>query len=159
MIAVDADPETLNPGITTSNVTGDIQAKVFEGLVWLDQRDAPQPALATSWQISPDGKTYTFKLRPNVKWHDGQAFTSADVKYTFEEILAKFHPRTSTTFKQLDIKVDAPDPQTAVLTLKQPYAPLLIQMSVFEAPIMPMHLYAGTDPATNPANQAPVGTG
>jgi peptide/nickel transport system substrate-binding protein len=159
VIVVDADPETLNPGITTSNVTGDIQAKVFEGLVWLDQNGAPQPALATSWQISPDGLTYTFKLRPNVKWHDGRDFTSADVKYTFEEILVKFHPRTSTTFKRLELKVDAPDPQTAVLTLKQPYAPLLIQMSVFETPIMPMHLYQGTDPSTNPANQAPVGTG
>jgi len=159
VVAVDADPETLNPGITTSNVTGDIQAKVFEGLVWLDQNFTPQPALATSWQISPDGRTVTFKLRPNVKWHDGQDFTGADVKYTFEEILAKFQPRTSTTFKQLELKVDAPDPLTATLTLKQGYAPLLMQMSVFEAPIMPMHLYQGTDASTNPANQAPVGTG
>jgi peptide/nickel transport system substrate-binding protein len=159
VIAVDADPETLNPGITTSNVTGDIQAKVFEGLVWLDQNYAPQPALATSWDISPDGKTYTFKLRPNVKWHDGQDFTSADVKYTFEQVLAKYHPRTSTTFKQLAVSVDTPDPLTAVVNLQQPYAPFLIQMSVFEAPIMPKHLYDGTDPTNNPANQAPVGTG
>jgi peptide/nickel transport system substrate-binding protein len=94
-----------------------------------------------------------------VKWHDGRDFTSADVKFTFEEILPKFHPRTSTTFKRLELTVDAPDPLTATLTLKQPYAPLLIQMSVFEAPVMPMHLYQGTDPTTNPANQAPVGTG
>ncbi|GAC1325489.1 MAG: ABC transporter substrate-binding protein [Chloroflexota bacterium] len=159
VIAVDADPETLNPGLTTSNVTGDIQAKVFEGLVWLDQNYTPQPDLATAWHISPDGKTYTFSLRQGVTWHDGQPFTSADVKYTFEQVLAKYHPRTSTTFKQLGVTVDMPDPQTAVVNLQQPFAPFLVQMSVFEAPILPKHLYDGSDPTTNPINQAPVGTG
>lgn len=159
VIAIDADPETLNPGLTTSNVTGDVQAKVFEGLVWLDQNYTPQPDLASAWQVSPDGKTYTFTLRQGVTWHDGQPFSSADVKYTFEQVLAKYHPRTSTTFKQLGVTVDAPDPLTAVVNLQQPFAPFLVQMSVFEAPILPKHIYDGSDPTTNPINQAPVGTG
>ena len=50
---------------------------------------SPEPSLATSWTVSPDGLTYGFKLRSGVKWHDGRDFTSADVKYTYEEVLAR----------------------------------------------------------------------
>ena len=53
----------------------------------LDDKLNIQPLLAESWQISKDGKTYTFNLRHDVKWHDGKPFTSADVKFTFDTIL------------------------------------------------------------------------
>lgn len=158
IIAIDSDPETLNLGTTTGYASGDVGAKIYNGLVWLDSNFQPQPSLATSWQISDDGKTYTFKLRPGVTWHDGQAFSSEDVKFTFEEILAKYHPRTQTLMKRVK-SVETPDANTVVVTLNESYAPFLLQMSVFDAPILAKHIYNGTDILKNPANSKPVGTG
>ena len=74
----------------THFVTGNI----YNGLLMLDEAFNPLPDLAESWSVSPDGTTYTFNLAHSVTWHDGQPFTSADVKFTFEEVLLKFHART-----------------------------------------------------------------
>jgi len=60
------------------------------GLVGLDDSLNPVPELAASWQVSADGKTYTFKLVPGVMWHDGQPFSADDVEFTFEQGLLKF---------------------------------------------------------------------
>jgi peptide/nickel transport system substrate-binding protein len=159
VLGIDADPPTLNPAISTDYATGDVGAKILEGLVWLDRDYAPQPSLATSWTFSPDGKSYSFKLREGVTWHDGKPFSSADVEFTFNQVLAKYHPRTSGLLKSLGAKVEAPDAQTVLFTLDRGYAPFMVQLSVFEAPILPKHLYENTDIPANPANQAPVGTG
>jgi peptide/nickel transport system substrate-binding protein len=101
---------------------------MFNGLVWLDQAREAQPELAASWLIGKDGLTYLFNLRRDVKWHDGTSFTSADVKFTFEEVLAKYHPRTRLAFANLQA-VAAPDPYTVIVTFKKPYAPFLQQMT------------------------------
>jgi peptide/nickel transport system substrate-binding protein len=159
VLGIDADPPTLNPAISTDYATGDVGAKILEGLVWLDRDYAPQPSLATSWTFSPDGKSYRFKLRQGVTWHDGKPFSSADVEFTFNQVLAKYHPRTSGLLKSLGAKVEAPDAETVLFTLNRGYAPFMVQLSVFEAPILPKHLYENTDIPANPANQAPVGTG
>ena len=159
VIAIDSDPETLNLGTTTGYSAGDVASKIYEGLVWLDTNFAPQPALAESWTISSDAKTYTFKLRSGVTWHDGKPFTSADVKYSFEEILGKFHPRSQALVKRI-ASIATPDAQTVVMTLADPYAPFLLQQTAFDAPILPKHVYDGQgDVLKNPANQQPVGTG
>ena len=159
VVAMDSDPETLNLGLTTGYSAGDVGSKIFNGLVWLDGSYQPQPQLAEAWTISADGKTYTFKLRRDVTWHDGKPFTSADVKYTYEEILFKLHPRTRTLAARVK-SIDAPDAQTIVFTLNDAYAPFMIQQTVFEAPILPKHLYDGQGDVTkNPVNLKPVGTG
>ncbi|WP_440865003.1 ABC transporter substrate-binding protein [Symbiopectobacterium purcellii] len=81
-----------------------VSGKVTEGLLTYDYDLNPQPQLATSWDISPDGKTYTFHLRQGVKWHDGQPFTSADVAYSIQ-LLKQIHPRARSTFANVnDIK-------------------------------------------------------
>ncbi|HEY2254920.1 MAG TPA: ABC transporter substrate-binding protein [Variovorax sp.] len=159
VLAIDADPPTLNLGTTTDFAAGDVAAKMLEGLVWLDPQYNPRPSLATSWTISPDGKSYRFNLRKGVKWHDGKDFTSADVQFTLVEIVGKLHPRAAPVFKSLGMEVDAPDPSTVVIRLQKPYAPFLSQMTVFDAPILPRHVYEGSNIGTNPANQKPVGTG
>lgn len=159
VLAIDSDPPTLNLGTTTDYAAGDVGAKVLEGLVWIDRSYAPQPSLATSWEVAADGRSYTFHLRPGVTWHDGHEFSSADVAWTFAEVLAKLHPRSSSMLKRVAATVEAPDPLTAVFRLQSPYAPFMEQLTVFDAPILPRHLYAGQDVAANPANQAPVGTG
>ena len=159
VLAIDADPPTLNLGTTTDFAAGDVAAKILEGLVWLDPQYNPKPSLATAWTVSPDGKTYRFTLRKGVKWHDGKDFTSADVKYTLLEVVGKLHPRAAPVFKGLGLEVDTPDPSSVVIRLQKPYAPLLSQMTVFDAPILPRHIYEGSNVGANPANQKPVGTG
>ncbi len=159
VLVIDADPPTLNLGITTDYTAGDVCAKVLEGLVWTDRSYTAQPSLATSWTVSPDGLRYDFTLRQGVRWHDGTPFTSDDVVFTFSEILAKSHPRASATFRRVGAVATAAAPDKVTVSLKSPYAPFLQQLSVFDAPILPKHVYAGTDIAANPANQAPIGTG
>jgi len=159
VLGIDADPPTLNLGITTNYTSGDVSAKILEGLVWLDPQYDPRPSLATAWTISPDGRSYKFSLRKGVKWHDGRDFTSSDVQFTLLEIIGKLHPRAAPVFKSLGMEVDAPDPLTVVVRLQKPYAPFMSQMTVFDAPILPRHLYEGGNVGTNPANQKPVGTG
>jgi peptide/nickel transport system substrate-binding protein len=136
-----------------------VAGSLYNGLVALDKDFAPQPELADSWTIADEGKTYTFKLHPGVKWHDGKPFTSADVKFTFEQLLLKFHARTQTGVAPVLDKIETPDDLTVVFRFKTPYAPLLQQLNVIEAPILPRHLYEGGDPQNNPANLKPVGTG
>ncbi len=87
-----------------------------------------QGELAESWTVSADAKTFTFKLRPNVKWHDGQAFTSDDVKFSVE--LAK-NPDSGNIYqpKYTDIaEITTPDPLTAVITTSKPNVALLDAM-------------------------------
>jgi peptide/nickel transport system substrate-binding protein len=159
VVAIDADPDTLNLGLSTAYSVGDVCAKIYNALIWIDKDFNIKPSLAEKWDISSDALTYTFKLRSGVTWHDGKPFSSADVKYTFEEILGKFHPRSTALIKRMK-SIEAPDANTLVITLTAPYAPLLLQLNVFEAPILAKHVYDGQGDVTkNPANIKPVGTG
>jgi peptide/nickel transport system substrate-binding protein len=158
VLGIDADPPNFNLALTTDYATGDIGAKIFEGLIWLDRQWNAQPSLATAWSFSPDGLEYRFTLRKGVVWHDGVPFSAEDVVFTFNEVLAKFHPRTAGMLKTVGAQISA-EGDGVVFRLAKAYAPFLVQMSVFEAPILPKHLYAGTDIQANAANRAPVGTG
>lgn len=159
VVAIGADPGHLNPAITTSGATHTASELLYNGLVGLDEQLMPVPELAESWQIEDDGATYRFTLREGVTWHDGTPFTSADVKFSFEEVLLKQHARTRASMGPALAGIDVPDERTVVFRFKQPYAPLLQQLDVTEAPIVAKHIYEGSDPLENPANTAPVGTG
>ncbi len=159
VVAVTSDPGQLNPAITTAGPTHVVADNIFNGLIQFDENLKPQPALAESWAISPDGKAYTFQLARGVRWHDGKPFTSADVKFTFEEVLLKFHARTKAGLENVLTGIDVPDDYTVVFRFREPYAPLLRRLDVVEAPIVPRHIYEGTDILKNPANNRPVGTG
>ena len=79
-----AEPETLDPALITGQPEFRIVIGLFEGLLRLDPKTArPIPGIAESWQISPDGKTYTFHLRSNLVWSTGQPITSRDVVYSW----------------------------------------------------------------------------
>lgn len=146
--------------VTLGNVATPIlsvSAKVTEGLLKYDYDLTPQPQLATAWEISPDGTVYTFRLRRGVKWHDGKPFTSADVAYSIA-LLRKIHPRGRNTYANVTA-IDTPDDHTVALRLSRP-APYLIRAFVAtETPIVPRHVYEGTDPLSHPATSAPIGTG
>jgi len=159
VVAASSDPGTLNGAITTASPAHTVADSVFNGLVQLDAQLNPTPDLAERWAVSPDGRAYTFTLAHNVRWHDGQPFTSADVKFTFEQVLLKYHARTRGGLEGVLESVDARAPDTVVFRFKRPFGALLQRADVTEAPILPKHLYEGTDILQNPHNAAPVGTG
>ncbi|MDQ6886184.1 MAG: ABC transporter substrate-binding protein [Gemmatimonadota bacterium] len=159
VVAIGGDPGQLNSAITTNGGVHTAAALLYDGLVALDDSLRPTPALAERWEIENDGARYRFHLRHGVRWHDGKPFTAADVKFTFEQLLLRFHARTRASMSPALASVDAPDDSTVVFVFRRPYAPLLQQLDVSEAPILPAHLYAGRDPLRNPTNIAPVGTG
>jgi peptide/nickel transport system substrate-binding protein len=154
---VEQEPTTLVTIAHTAGPSTRVSPKVTEGLLTYGFDFKPQPALATEWSVSTDGLTYTFKLRPGVKWHDGKEFTAADVAYSID-LLKKFHPRGRATFSAVTT-VDTPDPLTAIIHLSKPAPYLLTALDASESPIVARHVYEGTDPLTNKNASAPIGTG
>jgi peptide/nickel transport system substrate-binding protein len=156
-IVISAEPPVLTSIATTAFNTVLVSAKVTEGLLTYDFDLNPQPQLATAWSVSPDGLKYTFKLRPNVKWHDGKDFSADDVAFSIKT-LKEVHPRGRNTFGNL-ADVETPDPLTVVLVLSKPAPYLISALAASETPIVPKHIYDGTKADQNPANSAPIGTG
>jgi peptide/nickel transport system substrate-binding protein len=119
----------------------------------------PVPDLATKWDISPDGKAYTFTLRPGVKWHNGDPFTADDVKFTFDLILDKASNATFLVNLGPLTSVDIVDPMTVRLNLSAPYAPMLTMLA-YNIMIVPKKALQGQD-IKQPVNfiQNPIGTG
>ncbi|MCE7796132.1 ABC transporter substrate-binding protein [Sphingobium sufflavum] len=158
VIGFSPEPPTLTSAATTAGPTQSVSTKIFDGLVTFDAAGKPQPQLALSWETAADGHSLTFKLRPNVKWHDGQPFTSADVAYSLLEVWKKLHGRGRSTFAPVSA-VETPDPLTVVIRLSTPAPYLLSALGSPESQIVPRHIYAGKDFLSNPANNAPIGTG
>ena len=152
------EPPSLVTAFNSAQMVQQISAKMMDGLLSYDKKFNPIGALATEWQVAADGLSIRFNLRENVKWHDGVKFTSADVKYTFEEVLRKSHPRGRATFANLE-SVDTPDEKTAVLKLSKPSAYIMAALSASESPMLPKHLYEKGEAAVNQLLSAPVGTG
>ena len=159
VVAIGTDPGQLNTAITTNGSVHTAAGLLYNGLVALDDNLKPIPELATRWEIEDNGAVYRFHLRNGVRWHDGRPFSAADVKFTFDELLLKFHSRTRVSLGSKLLRIDTPNDSTVEFRFRRPYAPLLQQLDVEEAPIMPEHVFVGSDPLRNPANVAPVGTG
>ncbi|MDB5850206.1 MAG: transporter substrate-binding protein [Rhodoferax sp.] len=150
-------PSVLVPLTTTAGGSADIGPKVVEGLLTYDYDLKPKPLLATAWSVSKDGLQYRFALRKGVKWHDGRDFSSADVAFSVLT-LKQVNPRGRGTFANV-VDVRTPDADTAVIVLSKPSPFLLTALASAESPIVPRHLYEGTDIAANKYNREPVGTG
>lgn len=152
------EPPTLAFFINTATPTRAVASKIFDGLFDYGPDLKPRPQLAESLAFSADGLTATLKLRPNVQWHDGKPFTSADVKFSADVIWKKYAPTARRIFQNLT-QVDTPDPLTVVLHLSKPAPVLVNALDVVSAPVLPKHLYENTDILNNPYNNKPVGTG
>ena len=157
--AISTDPGQLNPAITTNGTVHTAAGLLYDGLVALDDSLRPIPALAERWEVEQGGARYRFHLRRGVRWHDGKPFTAADVKFSFERLLLRYHARTSASLAPALAGVSAPDDSTVVFDFRRPYAPLLQQLDVNDAPILPEHVFSTGDPLRHPANLAPIGTG
>ena len=159
VVAQGGDPGALNPAVTTSGNTHPVTDQIFNGLVGLDEHFNPIPELAERWSVEGGGRTYRFFLRKDVRWHDGQPFTSNDVAFTFKEALLRYHSRTRAALEGLLSSIETPDDHTVVFRLNNPYSPLLQRLDVVEASIIPKHLYEGQDLLTGEPTRRPVGTG
>lgn len=149
----------LNPAVRAAPSVYLSGGKIVESLVDLGNGGEILPVLASSWDAAADGKTYTFTLRDGVKWHDGAAFTSADVQFTAMEIWKK-HQNFGTTLQQNLESVEAPDARTAVFRYSSPMPESLLMRALCDLGyIAPKHLFEGKDILENPVNNAPIGTG
>ena len=161
IVAADSEPRNLNPAIVASNGVFFVSSKIVEPLAEsaFGTPDGLSPRLALGWKGSPDGRSATFTLRPNVAWHDGKPFTSADVAFSAMEVWKKLQNLGRVVFADLEA-VDTPDPLTAVLRFSTPTPFQLIRNAIPAlTAVLPKHLYEGTDINANKANAAPVGTG
>jgi peptide/nickel transport system substrate-binding protein len=147
----------VNNALGSGTAPGTPGTQVFAGLVELDDHFVPQPYLATSWDIAPDGLSYTFHLRKDARFHDGTPITSEDVAFSVETVRAN-HPFGRPMFGPVE-RVETPDPLTARFVLKQPHPALLASVTTLLLPILPKHVYSVGPIRTNPANMMAVGSG
>ena len=178
-IATISEPLTLNLAISTDAGSSGVLGYLFDGLTetsWLT--DEVEPALAESWEHSEDGLTWTFHLRRDVTWHDGQPFTAHDVDFTFNRIIynhdipassrPSFHFRyldeASGTWQESPMTVTALDDYTVQCVLPVPFAPFLRSMgtAIYPKHILEAHVDDGTFASTWDIDTDPsevIGTG
>lgn len=152
------DPDNLNPFIGWIAPTFEVWMLNYDHLDQLDGNLKPQPALATSWEISPDGKVWTFHLREGVKWSDGVPFTADDVAFTYNYIV-KNEMAAYINLCQGIKKAVAVDPLTVKIYCSAPKANMLTTW----IPILPEHIWSKVPPReaeSHYRNKPPiVGTG
>ncbi|MBX3580864.1 MAG: ABC transporter substrate-binding protein [Rhizobiaceae bacterium] len=153
VLGMPLEPPHLDPTAGAAAAIDEVlYANVFEGLTRIGARGEVLPALAESWTVSDDGKTYTFKLRTGVKFHDGTDFDAQDVKFSLDR--ARGEDSTNAQkglFTAIDT-VEVVDPSTVKVTLKQPQGSFLYNMGWGDAVIV-----APESAETN--KEKPVGTG
>ena len=150
------DASVLNPLLAADSASGDIVGLIYNGLVKYDKNIKLIGDLAESWSVSADGLVITFILRKGVKWQDGVEFTSADVEYTFNTLIA---PGTKSPYKssyEVVKKLETPDKYTVRVYYTKPFAPALESWGMG---ILPKHLFEKTDVNTSRFNSEPIGTG
>ena len=121
---IESMPTNLDPRIGTDAQSQRLDSLIFSSLVELDNQRNVHGDLAEKWD-TPDPLTYRFQLRPGVKFHDGRALTSADVKYTFESILDGTVSSPKRGSYTLIKSIETPDAATVIFHLKEPYAGFL----------------------------------
>lgn len=158
-------PDNLNRMLGTLTVDTELGSLWCARLLYFDEHEDLQPELAleaptlANHGISADGRTIVYHLRRGVSWQDGRPFTAADVVFSWRQVMNPQNIVQSRVDYDRITAIDAPDPSTAVVHLKQPYAPL-VPMFFTDYCLIPEHLLAGL-PNINHAdyNRLPVGTG
>lgn len=161
------EPHTLNPIISSMSFEYDVYQLEFDGLIRYDGHARPVPDLArevpslANGGISRDGKTLTYRLVHNARWHDGVAVTAADVIYTWEQVMNPSNNVVTRSGYDRIVAIDAPDPYTVRVHLRAPYAPAVDLFAAGDVgTIIPRHLLARY-PNLNqtPFDDDPVGSG
>ncbi|MES2315777.1 MAG: ABC transporter substrate-binding protein [Patescibacteria group bacterium] len=148
-------PRFINPVLANSMADLDLTNLVYSGLMRKSDDGTLVPDLAAKYEMSPDGLTYTFTLKDNLSFQDGQPLTVDDIIFTINAVkdpVIKSPRRASWD----GISVEKTDDKTVVFTLKQPYASFLENATLG---IMPMHTWSGSPIELNDANTNPIGSG
>lgn len=150
------EPDGIDPNVTSNSFASPFLTNCFEGLVTYDEKGEIVPGLAEKWEVSEDGKTYTFTLREGLKWSDGTPLTSQDFLYSIQRVLI---PETTAQYVNMvtdyvvnaaeiyektkdvsELGVTAPDDKTLVINLKAP--------TNFFVNILAMQVYSPVQKAT-----------
>lgn len=138
-VGIQQDIDSLNPFLGFSLAATDLFRAIYPTLTTYGADDFhPEGELADGWQVSPDRLTWTFHIRPGVRWSDGQPVTAGDAAYTYNRMMTD--PAASTangSFVEKFDAVSAPDPSTLVIRTKTPQATML----AIDAPIVPEHVW------------------
>jgi peptide/nickel transport system substrate-binding protein len=152
VMIIDSSPTNLDPRVGIDGSSERIDALIFDDLLDRDEHLNVKPALAEKWDI-PDPFTYVFHLHHGVKFHDGRRLTSRDVKWTFDSLLqGKIHSTRAAAYRFVD-HLEAPDDYTVIFKLKEPYSPLLWNLSDGAMGIWPYG--ALTEMSSHPVGSGP----
>lgn len=154
VIGMVLEPPGLDPTMAPAAAIGEIvHYNVLEGLTKVNVDGSVTPLLAESWTMDPDGKSYTFRLRHGVRFHDGEAFDASDVKFSFDR--ARAEGSTNKAKKSLFdniTSIETPDPYTVILTLDHADGSVLFRLGESASVIL--------DPKSAPTTASrPIGTG
>lgn len=153
IVAIRLEPPHLDPTAGAAAAIGEVvYANVFEGLTRIDRDGAVKPSLAQSWEVSADGKTYVFKLRPDTAWHDGAAFGAADVKFSLDRARASDSTNPQKGLFEPIESVEALDATTVKVVLKRPTGGFLTNLG------WPAAVIVGQGSAADNKTK-PIGTG
>lgn len=150
------DASRLLPLLASDSASGDIAGLLFNGLLKYNERLEIVGDLAESWHVSEDGLTFTFTLRPHVRWHDGAPVTAADVRFTYEKLIDPAVRTPYSSSYELVESLEVLDERTVRVRYREPFAPALESWMMG---IIPRHLLAGEDLNTTPFLRRPVGHG
>ncbi len=152
--ALSEEVDTLNPLSSWMAVSFELLLLIYDPLVRYDTQLQQLPCLAETWEVSDDQLTWTFHLAQGVTWHDGEPFTSADVKFSYE-LFTEMEAYMYAGYNEGIADISCPDDYTVVMTTDAPKANMLMNTS----PIVPKHIWEGLEDPYNYANDVPVGTG
>ena len=148
------EPPGLDPTTAPAAAIGEVtHYNIFEGLTKINEDFSVTPLLAEKWTFSPDLKTLTFTLKPNVKFQDGELFSSKDVKFSFERSAAKDSTNKDKGFFASIESIETLDPMTVVLKFKEPSFLALFHLGMETAVILDEKSAASE--ATNPIGTGP----
>ena len=159
--AIADEPPLFNPVLAPFTLAGqDVLPLVFASLVRADPAGGLEPDLAEAWEVSADGRAYTFRLRDGLAWHDGAPLDARDVEFTIALIQAPDH-QGSQELADLwrGVAVEVPDPRTVTFRLPDPLASFPEHLTVG---LLPRHLLGGVPASAlplHPFNRRPIGSG
>jgi peptide/nickel transport system substrate-binding protein len=152
--AIAGEPDQLDPHKTSAYFSFEVLENVFDTLVAPDANLEMQPALAQSWDVSPDQLNWTFHLRRGVKFHDGSPFSAADVVYSYRRIIDQKLANADKFSAVTD--VSARDPDTVTIRLEHPTPNLLTNLGGFKgmAIVQRQNVESGKDRHTSRRHRA-----
>jgi oligopeptide transport system substrate-binding protein len=149
-----AEPESIDPAVVTGQLEGRICYALFEGLLHFDRFGEPKPGIAESWNLSSDGKTYTFHLRANARWSNGDPVTASDFARSWKRTLLPetaseyayllYHIKNAQPFNEGTLKdfsqvgITVIDERTLQIALEAP-VPYFLDLCCFTT-LLPVHM-------------------